>query len=51
VDVGPHYPNSSTNFDSQAAEYVLHCGDGCLFELESDPIERHDLAAAMPAKV
>ena len=48
---GPHYPNSSTNFDSQADAYLRHCGNGCLYELRADPFENNDLAATMPEKV
>ena len=48
---GPHYPNASTNTDSQAAAYTKHCGNGCLYNLRADPTERDDLAAAMPDKL
>ena len=41
---GPNYPNITTNFDSQNPVYTKHCGNGCLFELRSDPFERVDLA-------
>lgn len=27
---GPHYPNKTTNFDSQDPIYTKHCGNGCL---------------------
>ena len=49
IYTGPHYPNSSTNEVSQ--NFVGHCGDGCLFELRSDPLEAHDVAAANPERV
>lgn len=51
VGTGPHFPNSTTNLDTQAAEYVRRCGAGCLFELHADPLERHDLAADEPGRV
>ena len=28
-----------------------HCADGCLYSLRDDPLELHDLAAAMPERV
>ena len=46
---GPHYPNRTT--DEISSNFVGHCAGGCLFELEADPQERHDLAASMPDKV
>lgn len=46
---GPHYPNSTTNEISN--NFVGHCGDGCLFELNSDPLEANDVAAANPDRV
>eukprot|EP00038_Savillea_parva_P020803 m.32546 g.32546 ORF g.32546 m.32546 type:complete len:730 (-) comp4898_c0_seq1:218-2407(-) len=49
IYTGPHYPNSSTNEVSQ--NFVGHCGDGCLFELRSDPLEANDVAAANPERV
>ena len=51
VKTGPHYPNITTNFDSQAPAYTGHCGGGCLFDLRADPFENNDLAAAHPRKV
>merc|ERR1712087_935210 len=52
VETGEYYPNITTGtFDSQAAEYVRHCGYGCLFEIRGDPLEQTDLAADMPEKV
>lgn len=46
---GPHYPNSTTNEVSYT--FVSECGDGCLYELKSDPLERRDLAREMPEQV
>ena len=34
-----------------SANFVGHCANGCLFELNSDPLESNDLAAAKPAKL
>jgi hypothetical protein len=51
VRTGPHYPNSSTNFDSQDPAYTKHCGGGCLFDLSKDPFEAKDVAAFFPQKV
>lgn len=51
VWTGPHYPNSSTDFNSQDPVYTKHCGNtGCLFNLEADPFEKEDLAWAFPEK-
>jgi len=49
VHMGPHYPNAST--DEVSANFVGHCANGCLFELNSDPLESVDLAAAKPLKL
>jgi hypothetical protein len=49
VYTGPHYPNASTNEISN--NFVGHCANGCLYNIAEDPLEQHDLAAAMPAKV
>ena len=46
VTTGPAFPNSTTNFESQ--DVVAHCGNGCLFELRSDPFETQDVAAQHP---
>ena len=51
VGTGAEYPNASTNFESQDPRYVRHCGDGCLFDLRADPLERDDVAAAYPLTV
>jgi len=51
IQTGPHYPNSTTgDFNSQDDKWVRHCGDACLYELYSDPAERHDLAAMETSK-
>jgi hypothetical protein len=50
-DTGPHFPNATTNSNSQDPKYTRACGNGCLYELRSDPFENNDLAATMPAKV
>lgn len=44
---GPQYPNAST---STAPVYAasVDCGKGCLFDVNSDPTEHHDLAAEKP---
>ena len=46
---GAHYPNSTTNIAGSGP--TGHCGHGCLYDLEKDPLETTDLAAKMPAKV
>jgi len=46
---GPHYPNSTT--DEVSNRFVGHCGNGCLYELHSDPLETANLAASQPAKL
>jgi len=51
VGTGEFYPNSTTNFNSQDPEYIRHCGNGCLFELNKDPLETTDLAKSMPRRV
>lgn len=48
---GPHYPNSTTNFNSQDPQWTGHCANGCLFNLRLDPLEANDLARSMQAKV
>lgn len=51
VGTGPHYPNSTTDFDSQDPIFIKHCGNGCLFNLNEDPLEKNNLAESMPEKV
>ena len=51
---GPFYPNSSTTAHAFgfSGEWVLDCGaGGCLFRLDLDPEERHDVAHANPQLV
>jgi hypothetical protein len=36
VYMGPHYPNSTT--DEISADFVGHCGNGCLYNIEADPV-------------
>lgn len=50
VATGPYTPNS-TAFLSTAPEYDRDCGAGCLFDLESDPLESTDLAELRPQMV
>jgi hypothetical protein len=45
---GPVYPNASTN---HAAETTFDCGDGCLFNILSDPSEYHNLATTQQGKL
>merc|ERR1712110_333402 len=41
---GPQFPNASTNHWN-SSETVIDCGNaGCLFRLDHDPSEQHDLA-------
>jgi len=42
VYTGPHWPNVST---SMAGWYKQQCADGCLYDLDDDPLETTDLAA------
>ena len=49
VYTGPHYPNASTN--EVSADFVGHCANGCLYELRSDPLELHDVAALHPDRL
>merc|ERR1712203_901788 len=52
VGLGEFYPNSTTgDFDSQDDKYTRHCGHGCLFEIQSDPLEQNDLAAKRTEKL
>mmetsp|Transcript_125716 Transcript_125716/g.367326 ORF Transcript_125716/g.367326 Transcript_125716/m.367326 type:complete len:626 (-) Transcript_125716:132-2009(-) len=47
---GPHYPNASTL--GWAAQDSIHsCEKGCLFQLDADPTEHHNLAEAEPQRV
>lgn len=49
VYMGPRYPNSSTNEISN--DFVGHCGNGCLYDLRSDPLELIDLAGEQPERL
>ena len=51
VYLGPHWPNGSSSVDSFDHKYDVQCGNGCLYELVSDPFETNDLAKARPEKV
>jgi len=42
------FPNTSTNHNTEKA---FDCGDGCLFDVRSDPEEHTDLARSMPDKL
>ena len=45
VQTGPDLPNATTgDLNSQDPQWTRSCGDGCLYELYSDPAKRHDLA-------
>jgi hypothetical protein len=44
VWTGPQYPNKSTAWPNAAAD----CGDGCLFNVFTDPTEHDDVAAQHP---
>lgn len=46
--MAPVYPNSTTN---HALEVPFECGSGCLFNIQTDPSERVNLAASMPSKL
>lgn len=47
---GERFPNSSS--PSHPVEgAILHCPNGCLFDVVKDPTEHNDLAASMPDKV
>ena len=42
VYLGPHWPNGSSSVDSFDHKYDVQCGNGCLYELVSDPFETND---------
>ncbi len=44
---GPVYPNS-TSPANPMSKIVLNCTQGCLFDVDADPLEYHDLAAEQP---
>ena len=41
---GPHSPNTTT----KSKNVIENCGDGCLFNIKTDPTEHVDLATKMP---
>ena len=43
---GPHFPNTTTKRDD--THVIEKCGDGCLFNIKSDPNEHVNLATKMP---
>ena len=49
VYMGPQYPNSTT--DEISANFVGHCGNGCLYNIKDDPLETTDVAAKYPARL
>jgi len=53
VWTGPRFPNTTDPADwQQSPEFVFaHCGNGCLFNLSSDPSEHIDLAADFPHRL
>ena len=50
VYVGPYYPNASTNFRQEDLP-KRDCANGCLYDLQSDPLEAVDLATTYPDKL
>ena len=46
---GPYFPNASTPPSIPPA--VAHCGSGCLYDLQSDPLEATDVAKRWPKRV
>jgi arylsulfatase B len=46
---GPFFPNAST-MQWAAESSIRECEPACLFELEEDPTEHHDLAAERPLR-
>lgn len=46
--MSPVYPNATTN---TTADKPVDCGAGCLFDIQADPSEYHDLAKSMPDKL
>ena len=49
---GPLYPNATTPLPGRDAGAVrMNCSAGCLFDVVTDPEERHDLAPTTPALV
>ena len=49
---GPVYPNSSSTSGRDGCESRENCGAaGCLYNLDRDPTEHHDLAAEYPKKL
>jgi len=46
---GPHYPNSTTNYDPDSM--YGECHPACLYNIGLDPFEDTDLAASNPSRV
>ena len=52
IYLGPHWPNrTGPSVDSFNPRFTERCGDGCLYDLRSDPLETSDLAHKLPDKV
>ena len=52
IYLGPHWPNrTGPSVDSFNPRFTQRCGDGCLYDLRSDPLETSDLAHKLPEKV
>ena len=43
---GPQFPNATTT--SKEVQIIVHCGEGCLFNIREDPYEYKNLAKEMP---
>ena len=48
---GPVYPNSTSTPSNDVSSVSMDCGEGCLWEVRSDPSETHNLASAQPARL
>ena len=47
----PDYPNAKTAGKDEMYGQTLDCSSGCLFNVDSDPSERHDLALSEPDRL